>query len=200
MDMLAETFVEEVSRDGGDPVKIRNVTTDQTEAVLHTFRDRALEYISAVVQDQPADLQDFDAKAANVKFAMTDGAFVGNFAQIELFLKGLDGYIGLPSHKVYHQMEVEHCFALDSLDTFVTSNYGGTHTHPRMEWEFVVCPVDGKDYPGIIRQPDPLQQFLGHPTAIQAGLTREEVSGPCLAALLLGLLCQRQPMPRVLTH
>lgn len=72
-------------------------------------------------------------------------------------------------------MEVEHCFALDSLDTFVTSNYGGTQTHPRMEWEFVVCPVAGKAYPGIIRQPDPLENFLYHPTATEAALTREEV-------------------------
>ena len=31
--------------------------------------------------------------------AMTDGAFTGNFAQIDLFLKGLDGYIGLPNHR-----------------------------------------------------------------------------------------------------
>jgi len=120
-------------------------------------------------------VQDFDAKTANAKFAMTDGAFVGNFAQIELFFKGLDGYIGLPNHQVFQQMEVEHCASLDSLDTFVTTNYGGTQTNPRMEWGFVVCPVKGKKYPGIIRQADPLGRFLKDPTAVSAGLTREEV-------------------------
>jgi hypothetical protein len=90
----------QVQKDGGDPVKIRHVTSDQTEAVLQSFKERALDTIAAVVQDQKSNIEDFDAKAANQKFAMTDGAFVGNFAQIDLFLKGLDGYIGLPNHKV----------------------------------------------------------------------------------------------------
>ena len=178
-DMLTETFVEHIEKDGGQskgqPTRIKDVTNEQTKVVLESFKDRALLQISEAVHNHKNIVEDFNAKTANDKFATTDGAFVGNFAQIELFFKGLDGYIGLPSHKVYHQMEMEHCFAADSLDTFVTSNYGGTQTNPRLEWEFVVCPVPDKEYPGIIRQADPLEKFLDDPTAALAGLAREEV-------------------------
>ena len=69
-------------------------------------------------------------------------------------------------------MEVEHCFALDSLDTFVTSNYGGTQTHPRMEWEFVVCPVAGKAYPGIYLGED--AQFFPSDAAVAAWQAQAE--------------------------
>ena len=67
---------------------------------------------------------------------------------------------------------MEHNFSLDSHDTFVTSNYGGTHTQPAAEWEFVVCPVPGKQYPGIIREAHPLHVFLHDSTALKAGVCR----------------------------
>ena len=49
---------------------------------------------------------------------------MGNFAQIELFFKGLDGYIGLPSHKVYHQMEVCVCVGM-GVGMGVSVRWGG---------------------------------------------------------------------------
>jgi hypothetical protein len=44
-----------------------------------------------------------------------------------------------------------------------------------LEWEFVVNPVFTKDYPGIIRKPQPLDHFLSHETAQKAGLEDTEI-------------------------
>ena len=154
-DVLAEGFVEHLlgkgsGAKGGGLAVTREMTEHVAGQVLEDFKGRARELIAARVRARCAAVDELDARTANEKFALTAGAFVGNYAQIELFFKGLDGYIGLPSHKVYHQMEAEHCLMADSHDTFVTSNYGGTQTHPRLEWEFVVCPVAGKAYPGLL--------------------------------------------------
>jgi len=112
---------------------------------------------------------------ANQKFAMMDGAFTGSFAEVNEFFKGLDGHIGLPSPRVFEMMELEHTASADSKDPFITSNYGGTETHPALEWEFVNNPVPSKQYPGILRKPLDLDIFLKHETARQARLEKAEI-------------------------
>jgi hypothetical protein len=87
----------------------------------------------------------------NSKFVM-DGAFVGNFATLNDFHIGPEGLIGVPNPKTFVGMELEHCLRPNATRQFVTSSYN-VSTHPKQEWEFVVCPAkkDGgeawKDYP-----------------------------------------------------
>mmetsp|Transcript_32511 Transcript_32511/g.75742 ORF Transcript_32511/g.75742 Transcript_32511/m.75742 type:complete len:1094 (-) Transcript_32511:948-4229(-) len=98
-----------------------------------------------------------------------------SYGDIEVFFQGLDGRIGLPSHKPMEGMMDEHCHQADSNDEFVTANYGGTRTSPSLEWEMVHHPQEGKRYPGLHRNAVPLGNFLMSPEAKAAGLTLVEV-------------------------
>lgn len=116
----------------------------------------------------------------NSKFALSRGGFEANFGDLSNFFDGLDGLIGLPSPRVLNAMQAEHTMCTDSLDTFVTTNYGGTLTCPSTEWEFVFAPDLDKKYPGMGlppmgREPCPIKAFIDHPNTKGAGLTFEEV-------------------------
>jgi hypothetical protein len=90
-------------------------------------------------------------------------------------------------------MEAEHCRRANADTQFTTTNYKVTTT-PREEWEFVVSPVAGKEYPHTPkdkakwpagcgwqgeagREAEPLETFMKMEEVKRAGLKKEEVVG-----------------------
>ena len=81
----------------------------------------------------------------NTKFNI-DGAFSPHFGTLDDYEKGLEGRLGPPNPEIQAGMEIEHCRRSNSEIPFTTPNYNVTTT-PLMEWEFVVCPKAGFEYP-----------------------------------------------------
>ena len=73
IDMLAETFVDTLEKQGGQQLDIRELHEEQTGTALDLFVWRAKQSITQLVEAQKNHVGDFDAKAANEKFALTDG-------------------------------------------------------------------------------------------------------------------------------
>jgi len=111
---------------------------------------------------------------SNGKFCMDEDGEM-EYGQLAEFFKGLDGHIGLPHPRVLEVMEDEHKSRADSKLEFTTKNYGGTVTFPAQEWEFVVAPDAGKEYPGGPRAKRGIQELLAHPNSQAAGLTEPEI-------------------------
>ena len=85
--------------------------------------------------------------SANSRYADDVQSFKAKLGNINMYEKGFTYFNGKPyPDDVLAQMEKE--FADD--EEFTTSNYGGITTTLRIEWEFVVQPVEGKVYPGEI--------------------------------------------------
>jgi hypothetical protein len=112
-------------------------------------------------------------------------------ATFDDFFKGPEAFIGIPNPKVRSGMKEEHCSRGNAMTRFTTSNYNMTTT-PKIEWDFVVCPKQGFEYPhtpkerskwrsgnewvgSFGRDVKPLQEFLETPQTKQAGLIEEEV-------------------------
>jgi hypothetical protein len=108
--------------------------------------------------------------------AAGDDDVVASFGRLEEFYKGLDYHLGLPNPNVLKAMADEHTVRADSQLEFTTPNYGSTTTTPALEWEFVTNPRRGKQYPGRLREPQPLSKFLEHPMAKKADLTEAEIT------------------------
>jgi len=112
------------------------------------------------------------------KFSMASSHVrTAGFGSLRWFRRGLDGTIGLPAINVKEAMELEH----SSLETFITGNYQ-LRTCPAEEWEFVVSPVKGKEYPGEENEKNPegrkrclLQELEDAPLFRASGLTEEEL-------------------------
>jgi hypothetical protein len=81
----------------------------------------------------------------NSKFCL-DGAYIGRFATLDDFYRGPEALIGTPNPKIEVGMETEHCRRDNNDEKFTTSNYN-VETYSRLEWEFVVNPREGFDYP-----------------------------------------------------
>lgn len=180
LDAFAQEMEKFVRRDGVDHKDIlleaSKLSNVQVVDMCDGFRQRVGPIMAEAVQRlKTMSTPLYSAVSANNKFAMMDDAFTGSFAEVEEFFKGLDGHIGLPSPRVLFMMELEHTGSADSHDDFITSNYGGTETNPALEWEFVMTPDPNKQYPGIMRVPQPLDHFLNHETALQAGLEKPEI-------------------------
>ena len=128
----------------------------------------------------------------NTKFCL-DGAFVGKFATLDDFFKGPEKLIGTPNPKIMEGMKAEHCFRGNSNTLFTTSNYNVT-TWAKQEWEFVVDPKEGVQYPhtpkdktlwevGCVwigdcgRIAEKLEVFKAAPEVKQAGLIESELAG-----------------------
>ncbi len=134
-----------------------------------------------------------EAKAhVNSKFSL-DGAFVGQFATLDDFHSGPEKLIGSPNPKVMEGMETEHCRRPNAGVAFTTPNYNVTTT-PREEWEFVVCPVEGKAYQhtpkdraqwpvgnkwkgDVGREVEKLEKVMAMEEVKRAGLKEAEVVG-----------------------
>ncbi len=128
----------------------------------------------------------------NSKFAL-DGAFVGKFATLDDYYKGPEGLIGIPNYKIRDGMEAEHCKRGNHDTSFTADNYNVT-TSPAMEWEFVVNPQDGVQYPhtpkdkskwpkscgwkgACGREVQSLAMFMDTQQVVKAGLGQDEVVG-----------------------
>ena len=81
----------------------------------------------------------------NTKFAL-DGAFVGRFATLDDFHRGPEEHIGVPNPRIEEGVEAEHCRRSNRDVKFTTSNYNIV-TWPSLEYEFVMAPKAGADYP-----------------------------------------------------
>jgi hypothetical protein len=87
---------------------------------------------------------------ANSRYAADPRGFTAKVGSLDLIEAGFISYNGRPHpEKVLEQMKAE--FAND--EEFETSNYGGTRTTLRTEWEFVEAPIEGKVYPGEVGRP-----------------------------------------------
>ena len=109
-------------------------------AALPTVLRRGLERLKASINHSLAVREHI-----NTKFVMDD-AYVGKFATLNDFYNGPEALIGVPNPKIYEGAEKEHCLRSNATVPFTTSNYNVT-THPRLEWELVVCPREGIPYP-----------------------------------------------------
>ena len=81
----------------------------------------------------------------NSKFSL-DGAYVGRYATLEDFYKGPEALIGTPNPNIEKGMKAEHCYRANAKEYFITPNYN-VSTYPQLEWEFVVDPKKGEEYP-----------------------------------------------------
>jgi hypothetical protein len=128
----------------------------------------------------------------NSKFSL-DGAFVGQFATLNDFYRGPEALIGTPNPKVLQGMEIEHCRRKNANTEFTTPNYNVTTT-PSLEWEFVVCPRQGRSYAHTPKDKSlwpansgwkgeegrdviPLETFMTMQEVSRAGLKQAEVTG-----------------------
>mmetsp|Transcript_28961 Transcript_28961/g.69542 ORF Transcript_28961/g.69542 Transcript_28961/m.69542 type:complete len:1427 (-) Transcript_28961:999-5279(-) len=139
-----------LSPDSGPLDGVKSLT--ETKAAKACFKGLADELSELVVVGARA-LRDAEDKAksalqSNSKYATSNEVFAGSFGTISHYSEGLDAHVGLPNAKVWETMRKEHCTSMDSLDTFETSNYGGTQAKPVQEWEIVVKPVITRVYPG----------------------------------------------------
>jgi NLR family CARD domain-containing protein 3 len=97
----------------------------------------------------------------NTKFSM-DGAFVGNFAELKDFYEGPEKILGVPNPNVEEGMRREHIERKNSKTWFESHNYK-VKTYPAIEWEIVVSPQVGVDYPHTPREKSKWksQEWLG---------------------------------------
>ena len=79
-----------------------------------------------------------------------EASFTISVAPMGRMRAGLEGLLGLPAVEVngsvLYAMAAEHCECADSEVSFSTGN-GIAATTSKLEWEFVVDPVPGKEYP-----------------------------------------------------
>ena len=112
-------------------------------------------------------------------------------ATFDDFFKGPEALIGVPNPKIWSGMHDEHCLRGNATTWFTTGNYNMTTT-PRLEWEFVVSPTPGFEYPHTPsnkalwrrgsewqgefgRDVESLQSFLEKSEVKRAALIDEEV-------------------------
>jgi hypothetical protein len=173
---------------------------DMAEEELSVALQRFIAEVPAVVS---AGLKELKGRAAsqfgsevqehiNSKFTL-DGAFVGKFATLDDFYKGPEELIGTPNPKILPAMEAEHCLRGNSKTSFTSGNYQ-LATTPTIEWEFVVTPKAGFEYPhtpkdkgswrpgndwkgACGREAEELELFMAKSQVQMAGLLRAEVIG-----------------------
>eukprot|EP01041_Mallomonas_annulata_P013293 gene13293-28152_t len=144
----------------GLPLKdfsITRIWIDQTEgaikSLLESIIDKGFDTAQSIEEKGDSIPNDFNemttisASNINSKFQVSQGAFVGNYGDPSLFLKGLDDRIGLPDFRIDIGIKNEHCYHADSQTLFKTFNYGGTESCPATEYEFVCNPDPSKEYP-----------------------------------------------------
>jgi hypothetical protein len=175
---------------------IKNMSEEELSVAVHRF----IAEVPAVVF---AGLKELKGRAAsqfgsevqehiNSKFTL-DGAFVGKFATLDDFYKGPEELIGTPNPKILPAMEAEHCLRGNSKTSFTSGNYK-LATTPTIEWEFVVTPKAGFEYPhtpkdkgswrpgndwkgACGREAEELELFMAKPQVQISGLLRAEVIG-----------------------
>ena len=167
-----------------DPVvAVAKLSAKELSAVCSSIASK----LEALLKASARDHKGFDSQMkvqalSNSKFAMAAGTFEARFGALDVFFDGLDGRIGLPNPNVIKAMEEEHCSRDDSDSDFETTNYGGTRTRPKIEWQFVNSPDPTYVYPGqgpshVERKQMGLEHFVNHETALKGNLLHAEVVG-----------------------
>ena len=137
----------------------------------------------------------------NSKFVM-DGAFMGRFASLDDFYRGPEARIGAPNPQIRKGMDKEHCLRANATNPFVSSNYN-LFTWPRQEWEFVVGPVPGYEYPHTPQErerwPAGVEWRGGHgrEVNIHPGERRSRVHAHTVSSTIL---CRARARARARTH
>jgi hypothetical protein len=167
-----------------DPVlAVAKLSAKELAAICRSIASNLEELLRTAARDYKGFGGQMRAQApSNSKFAMTAGTFEARFGALDVFFDGLDGRIGLPNPNVIKAMEDEHCCREDSNTDFETTNYGGTRTCPKLEWQFVNSPDPNVIYPGqgpshLERKQLGLDNFVNHETAVKANLLLAEVIG-----------------------
>ena len=120
------------------------------------------------------------------KFA---GAIELQYAGLDTFFGGLEGLIGAPNPKLEEGMAEEHLSgpATESIDTFVTGNYG-VETCSKVEWLFVVDAEATPDSAGLARWPEEAEAKLPDRSRCRQRrpLSEVETAAEARNALLVG--------------
>ncbi|KAK3271455.1 hypothetical protein CYMTET_20194 [Cymbomonas tetramitiformis] len=154
-----------------------SLTPGHVERIVHAF-SRALPGLLTeaikTLKAQPVR----DAESLNGKFMMSESNFTYSYSDLATFFGGLVKVLGTPSvvPSLEENMRREHFACADSVIEFTTGNYGITTT-PKLEWEFVVTPQPGRQYPCETvhaqhpRRMAPLDSFLKVMETINTQLT-----------------------------
>ena len=103
------------------------------------------EHLEALRQDEEAVV---GAQEMNLKFAASSDVFEAMYGKFREFLGGVAEQVGLPAVKLYNGMKIQFCDGPHANEEITTSNYGGTKTTAKLEFEFVTEPDLSKEYPG----------------------------------------------------
>eukprot|EP00854_Cymbomonas_tetramitiformis_P008462 gene8462-10056_t len=89
-----------------------------------------------------------DPESLNTKFMLSKSNFTYSYSDLATFFGGLVKILGNPNvvPSLEENMRREHVVCTDSNVEFTTGNYNITTT-PKLEWEFVVSPLPGWQYP-----------------------------------------------------
>ena len=108
------------------------------------------------------------AEEMNAKFASSPDVSDAIYGEFVEFLDGIERQQGLPATNLMEGMKNQFCHSAHAQEKFKTSNYGGTETTAKLEFEFVTEPDLDKEYPGG-RRGQVLEVFL-----LAAGATRTD--------------------------
>ena len=140
VEVVAAHLEERAVREGGDAVCWVKEADPQT--VARALVGLELRMAAAVVAAAGCHKEDDapnDGASGGVgsKF-QSDLTTVAAYGSIADYNDGLNS-LGVPQADNYAGQVADTSHAPDSHDEFTTSNYGGTATTPKREWEFVVC-------------------------------------------------------------
>ena len=125
----------------------KGLSREQLRLLLRANDAALLDVIEAKLWEGLAQLHGAAAASGaelSAKFA-TDADYMLEYGSLDVFYSGLEQLLGAPSMVPLDGMEREHCAEDDSDEPFTTSN--GMTTTSRDEFEFVVRPQPGKNYP-----------------------------------------------------
>eukprot|EP00960_Hanusia_phi_P029553 748018-Hanusia_phi.AAC.1 len=174
-------------------------TSKFTEAVMQLEEEDMVEIVrgaeSGIVKRLRAEVEKLREEQARMNETEAGGGGGGNskfgggagvtmvYANLSEFHKGLESAIGLPNPRHAAGMRDEHCSRADSKQLFTASNYGISST-PQQEWEYVVSPEEGKEYPGELtagaehgRTRQRIEDLLKKDKIVKAQLSAEELIG-----------------------
>ena len=133
---------------------LRNLGQEEAEAHANEVSTRLAAALPGLVR---AGLMRLREKAERELLTDSQGQFnqkfisdttVGRFGTLAQFYKGPEALIGVPNPQIFLGMQKEHCVRDNADQRFTSTNYN-VETYPRLEWEIVVEPVDGKSYPHV---------------------------------------------------
>ncbi|KAK3271242.1 hypothetical protein CYMTET_20401 [Cymbomonas tetramitiformis] len=154
-----------------------SLTPDDVNRIVHAFSQALPGLLTEAIKTLKAQPVRDAAQSLNGKFTLSESNFTYSYSDLATFFGGLVKVLGTPSvvPSLEENMRREHFACADSVTEFTTGNYGITTT-PKLEWEFVVNPQPGRQYPCETvhaqhpRRMAPLDNFLKVMETINAEL------------------------------